>query len=96
MKWDEARAWFEGAFAASPTYRLEVKLLYSGDDWFTVEVVRMYDRLELKFEHLKQISERFGTDSIDLNEGRSDVGCESCDHGSAYGVEITVRKVTKP
>lgn len=58
---------------------------------FEVEFWEMYERPQITFDKLKQISEAFSTDLIDLSDGRSYGGCDTCDYGSSYGVTITVR-----
>jgi hypothetical protein len=55
---------------------------------------RMYESPELSFSILKQLSELFGTDEIDVDD-YSYSGCESCDYGSDYGHTIQVYNPTK-
>ncbi len=48
-----------------------------------------YEPVRLTFEHLETLSKILGTKHIDVEDQRSG-GCESCDWGSNYGVNISV------
>lgn len=53
----------------------------------------MYDAPEISFSILKQLSEFFGTDEINV-DNFSHGGCETCDWGSEYGHEIRIDNAT--
>ncbi len=55
---------------------------------------QMYESPVLNFASLVKLSELFGTQDIDVDDyGYS--GCESCDYGSDYGHEISIKNITK-
>lgn len=55
------------------------------------EVVTMYSRPEVTYELMTQVAEVFGgTKMMKLGDGRREEGCETCDHGSAYGVRFAL------
>jgi len=74
---------------------LEVKPL-SRNDKTGLEITygKMYESPELSFSILKQLSELFGTNEIDVDD-YSYGGCETCDYGSDYGHTIQVYNPTK-
>lgn len=55
---------------------------------------KMYDAPSLSLAMLKALGEFFGTEKIDV-DNYSEGGCETCDHGSAYGHKIQVLEPTK-
>ena len=59
-----------------------------------VAVEQMYQFVDTSFKRLKQISEAFGTDEIDINSWHSN-GCETCDYGSCYNVTFNIINPTK-
>lgn len=61
-----------------------------------IEASSMYDRPEITFEKLCELSELFQTKKIDLKNGLDIEGCETCNYGSSYSVEIIIRKATLP
>lgn len=58
-----------------------------------VEIYQEYDKPEVTHDDLVRISKAFGTKVIDLSDGRSEEGCETCDYGSSYGIEIKIKWV---
>ncbi len=58
-----------------------------------VEYESMYDRPKITFDFLESLSEAFKTKHIDLENGHSQSGCETCDYGSSYGVVITLKNI---
>lgn len=58
---------------------------------FEVEFWEQYDRPQITFDKLEQISKAFGTKLIDLRNGRTEGGCATCDYGSSYGILIKIR-----
>lgn len=61
---------------------------------YSIRFDRMYESPALNVDRLMQLVELFGTKDIDV-DAYSERGCESCDWGSAYGHEITVKNPTK-
>lgn len=64
------------------------------NEGFEIEYGSMYHHPELGFKQLKQLSELFGTESIDV-DNYSQSGCDTCDYGSDYGHTIQIRSATK-
>ena len=56
-----------------------------------VEVEKSYDYVECSFPNLLKISEFFGTDQIDMRSASARGGCDTCDYGSSYTVEFTIK-----
>lgn len=61
---------------------------------FVINYGQMYEKPELNFDKLMQLSEIFGTREIDVDD-YSEGGCETCDYGSDYGHEIQIYNPTK-
>lgn len=53
-----------------------------------IELERMYQYVTVTFKQLTEIAKVLGTDEINLSNGESYGGCESCDYGSSYTVEL--------
>ncbi len=58
-----------------------------------VEYEASYNRPSITFAFLESLSEAFKTKHINLENGHSLSGCETCDYGSSYAVEITLRNI---
>lgn len=56
-----------------------------------VELERMYGYATLSFARLSKISEFFGTKNIN-EDRRSQDGCETCDYGSSYTINLTIEE----
>lgn len=57
---------------------------------YSVKVSEMYEYpLGLSFVQLKEISEFFGTDKIDIDR-YSYGGCDTCDYGSSYELTLEI------
>lgn len=70
--------------------KVEVDVIKGRSPRYRVKVSDMYSyALEFTFAQLKEVSEFFGTDKIDLDRD-SYGGCESCDYGSSYTVTLDV------
>lgn len=77
-----------------PTYSEPSEFRFSPDARkLVVEYEAMYDRPTITFAFLESLSEAFKTKHIDLENGHSQSGCETCDWGSSYAVEITLRNI---
>lgn len=61
---------------------------------FSFKYGRMYSAPELSFKTLKQLSDHFGTEEIDV-DNYSQGGCDTCDYGSDYGHTIQIYNPTK-
>jgi hypothetical protein len=60
------------------------------NDEIHVEVSQMYEHLPLTFDTLMKLSELFGTKEFTVNQW-SHGGCETCDYGSKFAHEFTVK-----
>jgi hypothetical protein len=60
----------------------------------SIKISRMYEYVDVQFEHLSRLSEMFGTRAINIGDKVSWPGCETCDHGSSYQVTIRVDNIT--
>lgn len=77
-----------------PTYSEPSEFRFSPDARkLVVEYEAMYDRPTITFAFLESLSEAFKTKHIDLENGHSQSGCETCDYGSSYGVVITLKNI---
>lgn len=74
----------------SPDY---IKILKNGKN-FTIEVGQMYRHLTFNLSMLIDLGDLLGTRNIDLDQD-SYGGCETCDWGSNYWHEITIKNATK-
>jgi hypothetical protein len=58
-----------------------------------IKFTRMYEYVEISFDHLVQFSELFGTRKINIGDRESWGGCETCDYGSSYEVTVHMNEV---
>lgn len=79
----------EGYSQGKPDITIGMKRNGKGDECVTIECLREYGPIELTFAHLKEVSEFFGTDHINV-EPETNAGCETCDYGSSYGFTMEV------
>lgn len=56
-----------------------------------IQIERMYEYVDLQFKHLMDLAEFFGTKEINETRYSSD-GCETCDYGSNYEINLTIRE----
>jgi hypothetical protein len=68
--------------------------IYKIREGIELDFSKMYDAPTLSLSMLKALGEFFGTEKIDV-DNYSEGGCETCDHGSAYGHKIQVLWPTK-
>lgn len=61
------------------------------DKVVTIKVEQMYDHVDHSFKVLNAISQFFGTTNIESSEWSSS-GCDTCDYGSNYTIEFTVKE----
>lgn len=84
----------------SDIQKVNVEASKSGD-CYTIDVSQMYERPELyspkgtTLDAIVRLSETFGTDKIDVENGMASSGCETCDYGSSYGTVLTITNPTK-
>lgn len=66
------------------------------DGGFEIQLRKMYDgNLQgPTLDRLMKMAEYFGTTSIDV-DNYAQRGCETCDWGSSYGLDLQVRGATK-
>jgi hypothetical protein len=81
---------------------VEVNTILSNSDniYFTwegrnlrIDASAMYERPNLKFSDLDKISALLCTKEINVEDGHSRRGCDSCDHGSSYSVVLEVNNI---
>lgn len=56
-----------------------------------IRVASMYSAPGLNFALLSDLSEFFGTRNINDDDRFGHGGCDTCDYGSSYGLELSVR-----
>lgn len=77
-----------------PTYSEPSEFKFSPNTRkLVVEYEAMYDRPTITFDFLESLSEAFKTKYINIEDGHSNRGCETCDFGSSYGVVITLKNI---
>lgn len=61
-----------------------------------IDMTQMYGPPPITFAMLKQLSDYFGTEQIDVdNSCIEKEGCETCDYGSEYGHSIQILNATR-
>ena len=60
-----------------------------------LELDNQYETYEITFQQLKEFSELFGTDHIDMDGYCNGTGCDTCGYGSSYIRTIQIYKPTK-
>lgn len=72
----------------------DIRIIKNTGHELLFEATHMYDWSSEfnapNFSHLKQFSEIFNTDNIDVYDEIRRGGCETCDHGSEYGFALRV------
>lgn len=61
----------------------------------TIHITKMYEGLGklVSFQALKWLSEKLGTDQINLENENYRPGCDTCDYGSEHSVDINCLNV---
>lgn len=85
----KTKEWFEALFPEA-----EISVATRGSAGLSVQISKMYEFVNLNFATLKKISERYGTDKIDVDD-YAQSGCDSCDYGSSYTHTISIEDITK-
>ena len=65
--------------------------VYEVGDWIMFTVSQMYEYLPMNLRIMTRLAEIIGTDKLKFDQDSSS-GCETCDYGSSYSHNITVRK----
>ena len=58
---------------------------------FRIQITRMYSYVVIQFKTLDALAKLFKTDQINLSDGGHSSGCETCNYGSSYEVNITIK-----
>lgn len=66
-------------------------LVTETDQHLSVKVIKMYEHVSLTFASLEALAEIFGTKDFTVDNW-SARGCETCDFGSSYTHEFSVKK----
>lgn len=70
---------------------LKYEIVWNGSD-LKATVTQMYSYVVCNLAELKALSELCGTDHINLDKDRFG-GCETCDYGSRYEIDIFIKGV---
>jgi len=70
---------------------LAVKIEQNTQLTFHIKITRMYSYVVIQFKTLDALAKLFKTDQINLSDGDHSSGCETCDYGSSYEVNITIK-----
>jgi hypothetical protein len=79
---------------ARRAYDIDVSVLRRDGDDFTVRLERMYEYVDMDFATLSALSDRFNTKLIDISNKEFHGGCDTCDYGSSYWIDLSVRKAS--
>lgn len=74
----------------NPRYHDEKISIWWYNNDATIEYGEEYERPEISFDQLAKIKEFFGAKDIKVKNGSSQAGCETCDWGSLYCVDIEI------
>lgn len=55
-----------------------------------ITIKQMYEYVSCTFSQLEELSKFFDTKNINFENGYSHGGCETCDYGSSYAIDITI------
>ena len=89
----EIKKFLSSIYPTTYTYGSElstIEILSNTRDKVTFKVERMYDYVPLNLEILLKLAGFFDTKKIDTDK-YSYAGCATCDFGSSYEIEFTVR-----
>lgn len=89
---EEIAAFLEELWKAESHYSQNITIGIS-TDLVTISIERMFAYVDLEFKHLMKLADFFDTDNI--NEDRyHTAGCETCDYGSCYEINLTIKPTT--
>ena len=89
----EIKDFFANFGGDSKYYKFEVDDVRISPDEYYVEFGQMYDAPDWNFDKLIEVAIFFGTTNINVSDIHHG-GCETCDYGSFYGYELTIREHT--
>lgn len=64
--------------------------LWEHKNYYHLELNQMYNYVDVSFEDLEFLSKLFNTKKINFNHGSHYSGCETCDYGSSYTLNIFI------
>ena len=88
MQANTEKDYYEPIYSEPSKYKFDAE-----EGTLVVEYESMYNRPMITFAFLESLSEAFKTKHIDLENGHSKSGCDTCDWGSSYGVVITLKHI---
>lgn len=56
-----------------------------------ITVTNMYEYVDITFDHLEAISKLLKTENINIGTKDYESGCDTCDYGSEYWIDLHVR-----
>lgn len=90
---EEIESYIEGLSESydDPTIKISIE-----DKTCTIHISKMYEGLGkmVSFKALSWLSEKLGTEEIDLENEDYRGGCESCDWGSEHSVDIVCKNIS--
>ncbi len=57
------------------------------------DIAVVWEDAPLKYSHLAELAEMFGTEAIDIDSEAVVGNCDTCDHGMVFRSKLTVRGV---
>ncbi|MFZ2992458.1 MAG: hypothetical protein WA061_01970 [Microgenomates group bacterium] len=69
---------------------MNIEILKSESGKVVIKIEQMYEYVSCTFSQLEELSIFFDTKNIDWENGYCQGGCETCDFGSSYEIEIEV------
>lgn len=91
---EEITAFVEELWKSASYNHQELKIVVS-HNLVTIAISRMYEYVPLEFRHLMKLADFFDTDNINEDRWYSE-GCETCDYGSEYEINLTIKPTTAP
>lgn len=67
-----------------------ITFLIKKNNTYHLSISKMYNYVDINFEDLEFLSKLFNTKIINFAHGVSWEGCETCNHGSNYELNITI------
>lgn len=61
---------------------------------YFISFTDMYEAPPITAAMLDELAKYFGTMKIDVDHNIAELGCETCDYGSAYGHTIIIKEAT--
>lgn len=74
-------------------YKINEKNLKKSNHFeYRLEISTMYSYIDFGFDFLEAVSKIFNTKQINFQHGTAMSGCETCDYGSRYTMELYIKK----